>query len=69
MPNDIEVMAAARTTSDRTRRVMMAGFRNVARGRIFIPLGTCIHGCGKLQAKPQAMSVLGCIDTGCDSGV
>jgi hypothetical protein len=39
-PNDIEVMAAARTMSDNKRRLTMAGFRMVARERMVrFPLG------------------------------
>ena len=39
-PNDIEVMAAARTMSENKRRLTMAGFRMVARERMVrFPLG------------------------------
>src|SRR5579862_4465782 len=41
MPNDIEAMAKQRTTSNTKRRVKIAGFLRVARGRMVpVPLGT-----------------------------
>jgi hypothetical protein len=50
MPNDIEVMAAPRTISDKTRRVTIAGFLRVARGRMVpVPLGaqSCMAAMGR----------------------